>query len=603
MHKQREIDTKANDPDITNFQLHMHYNFVTCCTNAHGQNKTKLEDLVKNLLTATDELKQSTQSTNDSVWSTHSIHQERVEALTEARSKALKCFLEEFLQTLSGALKNTEQVLTRGDIVNFVKQWEAGVAERVRSVRDAAGRWAGERARRDAAGRDAAAAASLWRRDAAGAAARRARLRAAVSAPSSLRCGRAVLCCAVLGAGRDAAAAASLWRRDAAGAAARRARLRAAQIEEEKSKLESRLSKQLEDLEEERKENKDRLDARLQEERAVFEQRMARLAADTQAREERLSKKIQEIEEERRLLEERMRCQLEWQDQQVTESEEELMRAGELFDQYNSEADEAKKCHDNFAKELDNGTSAVSIDLEVFTKNISEVTEHIVSEISRMLTEAQLLAEELTGTASEAVQSVVESLESVNAATLELSSCQVTVETAKHQVEEFVSDLKETVACMASVEERYLVNEYKQYSPSGGTPGRVQYEYPRQLAATSPHERILRRFRESHAAAAGDLDCVVIESEDEDTETQQPQPQPQWRCDSPEGDRAPAASPVIFKSTSESDLYVRRKQQEQPGQREYRPFYFLQKTVQASSAYVFEETTSGMEQLIWLSPL
>ncbi|XP_026330582.1 kinesin-like protein Klp61F [Hyposmocoma kahamanoa] len=51
---------------------------------------------------------------------------------------------------------------------------------------------------------------------------------------------------------------------------------------------------------------------------------------------------------------------------------------------------------------------------------------------------------------------------------------------------------------------------------AGNTPARREFRYPRRLVATSPHDRILARFRAQQQdvhRSSPDSDCVVVESD------------------------------------------------------------------------------------------
>lgn len=48
------------------------------------------------------------------------------------------------------------------------------------------------------------------------------------------------------------------------------------------------------------------------------------------------------------------------------------------------------------------------------------------------------------------------------------------------------------------------------YCVTGNTPQRRDFSYPRVLVATSPHERILARFRETNGAALPDLSIPEV---------------------------------------------------------------------------------------------
>lgn len=46
----------------------------------------------------------------------------------------------------------------------------------------------------------------------------------------------------------------------------------------------------------------------------------------------------------------------------------------------------------------------------------------------------------------------------------------------------------------------------------GKTPSRVEYRYPRVLAATSPHDRLLARFRAMRQSSTDDVSTIVIDT-------------------------------------------------------------------------------------------
>lgn len=44
--------------------------------------------------------------------------------------------------------------------------------------------------------------------------------------------------------------------------------------------------------------------------------------------------------------------------------------------------------------------------------------------------------------------------------------------------------------------DKFLVEDLRRDMPTGSTPAKREFLYPRNLVTTSPHERIVRRFRE-----------------------------------------------------------------------------------------------------------
>ncbi|EFN84784.1 Bipolar kinesin KRP-130 [Harpegnathos saltator] len=57
--------------------------------------------------------------------------------------------------------------------------------------------------------------------------------------------------------------------------------------------------------------------------------------------------------------------------------------------------------------------------------------------------------------------------------------------------------------------EKFLLEDVRRDTPTGLTPARKEYQYPRHIVATSPHERIIQRFREARS--------YVNASDDEET--------------------------------------------------------------------------------------
>ncbi|KAI8437295.1 hypothetical protein MSG28_011667 [Choristoneura fumiferana] len=122
---------------------------------------------------------------------------------------------------------------------------------------------------------------------------------------------------------------------------------------------------------------------------------------------------------------------------------------------------------------------------------------------------------------------------------------------------------------VVNTEEASTSYNYDRSSLTGKTPVRREYRFPRQLAATSPHERILARFRA--ARQNHEEECVVVESDPEtsppsDSESSVSEDSAVFPTPSPP---APPAQPIC-KSTSETDIYYRKAQ---PGKENtlYRP--------------------------------
>lgn len=72
----------------------------------------------------------------------------------------------------------------------------------------------------------------------------------------------------------------------------------------------------------------------------------------------------------------------------------------------------------------------------------------------------------------------------------------------------YESDTKSQLLTISDDAEKFRRNEVKTYQPTGMTPARKEYHIIRDLAATSPHDRIIRKFTlDNHA---GDLDSSIV---------------------------------------------------------------------------------------------
>ncbi|XP_063635753.1 kinesin-like protein Klp61F [Cydia splendana] len=378
------------------------------------------------------------------------------------------------------------------------------------------------------------------------------------------------------------------------------------QLQTERSQLENRLTKQLSDIEQERRESEARLERWAEEERL----RLARhVEAERLALYARLDKRIADVEEEKKTVEERVRNIESWRAEQMTAVEEENKMADADLAECEAGGKECLKCMDKYGKELVEGTIAMNADSRAFSGNIVQVTEHYNKELLDLLTQATEQIEQEANTAiasgeqntqqlcvrtndtfdsiltgnKQLLDAVIQKIEASAAATVSslatvssstsgliqhsrtaLEAHSISVEDMLQRTNVFHDNLRQALAQQEQVEGRAFGEEFKLYSPTGKTPVRQEYRLPRTLAATSPHERILARFRAS-TQNGHDEDCIVVES---DVETR---PASDSECSVSEDSAlcefttpsppAELRAPPIVKCTSETDIYYRK----QPG--------------------------------------
>ncbi|XP_063366354.1 kinesin-like protein Klp61F [Cydia amplana] len=376
------------------------------------------------------------------------------------------------------------------------------------------------------------------------------------------------------------------------------------QLQTERSQLENRLTKQLSDIEQERRESEARLERWAEEERL----RLARhVEAERLALYARLDKRIADVEEEKKTLEERVRNIESWRAEQMAAVDEENKMADADLAECEAGGQDCLKCMHKYSKELDEGTIAMSADFRAFSGNIVQVTEHYNKELLHLLTRATEQIEQEANTAiasgeqntqqlclrtNDALDSVltgnkqlldaviqkiegsaaatVSSLATVSASTsgliqhsrAALEAHSISVEDMLQRTNVFHDNLRQALAQQEQLEGRAFGEEFKLYSPTGKTPVRQEYRFPRTLAATSPHERILARFR-ARTQNGHDEDCIVVECEveprptsDSESSVSEDSALSEFTTPSPP---AEVRAPNILKCTSETDIYYRKQ--------------------------------------------
>ncbi|XP_059045924.1 kinesin-like protein Klp61F [Achroia grisella] len=523
--------------------------FITSTTHTQDANKQKMDELAQRITDVISEITKAASQAQSEVSQGVSSQRDSVQEALKRHGDALQVALQAVVAAVVNGRQRVVDLNLTTNIANVVRQWEDGARGRVQSLQAAQAAYSGRAAQTES------------RRSAAARAARDRRRQRAASRLAGLRGN-------------------------------------IAEIEQEKSLMEDRLSERLNDW--------------VETETRLLEERLARhAAAERQALNDRLKKKMEEVEEERRLLEERISKHIEQQKLQLQTDEEEM----KLIDADLEESEEIKdECMNNmqkYSKEFDEGTSSVNVDLEVFSKNIVQVVEHISNELMQVLNQARELAERETSATLEAdraasrqladdtaamlahvdqntrqaLDTVVNKIEANGTLTIQELSALATstsslitlskehhnaqlsiVTEAQTTVTEYQSELTESVEKHEELEDRYLSQEIKVYSPTGNTPMRGEYAYPRRLAATSPHDRILARFRAMRATAADD-DCVVVEcdemrpSDSESSLSSASEECVAFIAPSPPSQPTTEHKPIV-KCTSETDIYSFRKQQQ-----------------------------------------
>ncbi|XP_037303415.1 kinesin-like protein Klp61F [Manduca sexta] len=522
--------------------------YTTSSTQTHDENRQKLETLAKTIMETMDEIKSLSTSSQSRLVEDTSSHRSRLQAAVSSHQRAVCDALTGLMRSVDSCVQRAEDTDVKGNVAKFVQQWWSGAEARVQSLRRLH-------------------AAHGRRRHA-----RRARLDSRRTA--ALHCIQ--------------------------------------QIETEKSEIESRLSRQLvEDIETERRATEQRLQDWMEEERRLLEERLQRhVAAEKNALEERLKKKVDEVEEERKLLEERMARHVQWQQDQLAANTQEMEIADKDLEEFEQYSEECDASFNKYGKQFEEGASAISTDMEIFSRNVVEVVEHINNELLNALRQAReqnkkelndvmetdaenskRLTDDVDAVLTDVVKSTEQILETAvgkiemnNTSTIERLS-EVSSSTSEEVARWSLTRERQRGAAgdtrgaarqlrerlhgalqrLADLQRQYLASRYARYEPSGKTPSRMDYRYPRTLVATSPHDRILKRFRAMRQNSQDD-DVILVESESNsraasDSESSTAD---ESAFTSPSPPDAKEHAPIV-KCTSETDIYAIKKQQDMRG--------------------------------------
>ncbi|XP_063896935.1 kinesin-like protein Klp61F [Helicoverpa armigera] len=534
--------------------------FGASSSQTQEQNKQQLDNLVQTFIDTMNQIKSATSESHSTLVQSAASHRSELQSSVQSHCSAVRSTLAAFLHSFVTSLQQAQAVDVKGNVAAFVQQWYVGAAERVSSL---------QRAHES--------------------------------------------CCARAHSRREERARAYRQQRDARKhQLARRANIAQAshhELEEETAKLQNLLTKQLSDIESERQTTENRLQQWMEEKRRILEEEIARhVAIEKQASEDRLAKKVAEIEVLQKILDERMEHYKERQKEQLEADQKELEMADTEFEEFEKEGEECAKDIKKYGKEFEENTNAINVDMEIFSKNVVEVVEHINNEMLRVLEQIRVhteqevqnvisqdeqtsqqfvqaadstlntmldntkqITDDLVTNVETNTQTAISQLSSVATSTGDLisqlrsqvSSHSEACTNARTHVRALREQLSAALARHAELEAKYLSEEYKVYEPTGATPNRIEYRYPRQLAATSPHERLLARFRAMRQNSQDD-DCIVVES---DIETR---PASDSECSTSEESVFAAPSPPepagrnpLVKSTSETDIiYTMNKQRE-----------------------------------------
>lgn len=89
------------------------------------------------------------------------------------------------------------------------------------------------------------------------------------------------------------------------------------------------------------------------------------------------------------------------------------------------------------------------------------------------------------------------------------SVCSSLTDTMQRDLAEYAQRVGDHVSTCRGRIESFHRQELQTYRSTGETPAKREFVYSKQLAQTSPHDRIVRRFWTTHDGSQADLDCSV----------------------------------------------------------------------------------------------
>ncbi|XP_045454761.1 kinesin-like protein Klp61F [Melitaea cinxia] len=531
-------------------------------TDMQNQTKQKLDDLVQKAMDAMNKMTILKNNIQSEITSTAQSHSSQFDQALDITSRNLQNILERLATCVLACLQKTGDYDISSSMTNFIKKWQAVTMSNLTSLHVTSGKI--ESSVSDTVNR----------------------LRLATKRQRDDR----IATCERL---------------------SRDIQQRLTSIMDEKNQTEKYLAEQVTNIENEKVQYESRLLEWAETERKLLEERIERqITSERKFLESRMKEKLKDIKNQKAVFEQRIVDNVNQLNSMLAVNQELMEKIGEDLVENEKELDicvndlknfvhDYEKDHTYMTSKIDSlSDGALDVVKDVkkdLLENLQQTKTHVQHEsrgiieqnqqsLSKLLEESNKLVESITQTCQRTLDTIVgevnlttmstiDELSSLSSITSALASSShshrnsqtQTLTSVQRDMEQFYGGVRDEVARLEELERRCLNQEYTVYNPTGGTPARADYRYPRALAATSPHERLLARFRAARRASHDD-DCILIENECEtrsDSESSISE-------DSAVVFAAPSPpdsgnQPTIVKCTSETDIYLRRRRQEQQG--------------------------------------
>lgn len=143
-----------------------------------------------------------------------------------------------------------------------------------------------------------------------------------------------------------------------------------------------------------------------------------------------------------------------------------------------------------------------------FVEQKNVLTEKVYDMFNQIENTCEMTRIDIDGGLQRVIKDVAAEQDRLDAQQFEFDDTMNTLEATQ---KEFHETLHTDIEYCQKRLQTFQTDELQMYTPTGQTPSKREYSYPRKLAATSPHGKIIADFWSTHNPA--DLDCSAIISE------------------------------------------------------------------------------------------
>lgn len=141
---------------------------------------------------------------------------------------------------------------------------------------------------------------------------------------------------------------------------------------------------------------------------------------------------------------------------------------------------------------------------------LNSQTDSIANRIRQLETEITQLETNAVKSFAGATEETLANLQTATTRQDDWNSVSVSLNTAMaRDIEEYGNSVQQHVHEWCNRLDTFHRNEMQTYRSTGDTPAKREFNYPKQLAQTSPHDRLVRRFWSNVDGNVADLDCSV----------------------------------------------------------------------------------------------